>query len=367
MNWTEKLGKAELFQKIRVISNKRTPKKKIGEMKMKKLLTVLLALVMVLGMTACGASGGAMKYADTAATESYSMPMEAPMAAEEAEMGWDNGAYAVTTAQGQAQTAAQTNGAKKIYRATLELQTLEFEKANEGIDRLITEVGGWVEQKDVSTYSSSYRSAYYTVRVPAAKFESFCAGVGELCHVTYSTSSADDISESYYDTKARLDTAQIKLERLQALLKDADNMADIITIESAISDTEYQIDALSGTLRSYDSLVDYATVCLNLNEVYRLSNTEDAPKSFSEKLSNAFSEGIEDAGELLEDIAIWFAYNWLALIIWLVLIAVIVLIVRGAWRGVKRARANRKAKKAALPAEQSAAENNALENKMEEK
>lgn len=320
---------------------------------MKKLLTILLALVTVLGMTACGASVGGMKNesADMATTEVYSTPMEAPMAAEEAEMGW-GGAYAVTTAQGQAQATAQQNGAKKIYRATLELQTLEFEKANEDIGRLIDEAGGWVEQKDVSTYSSSYRSAYYTVRVPAAKFESFCAGVGELCHVTYSTSSAEDISESYYDTKARLETAQIKLERLQALLKDADNMADIITIESAISDTEYQIDYLSGTLRSYDSLVDYATVCLNLNEVYRLSNTEDAPKTFGEKLSNAFSEGIKDAGELLEDIAIWFAYNWLLVIIWLGIILLVVLLIRRLRRGIRLPKPGRKKKNVSAQTEE---------------
>ena len=319
---------------------------------MKRLLTVFIALVMTFSISACGASANGMKQAaDTA--ESYSLPMEAPMAAEE--MGWDNGISTVTAA---GQTAARQNGAKKIYRATLELQTLEFEKANEDISKLIEQVGGWVEQKDVSTYSSSYRSAYYTVRVPVAEFESFCAGVGELCRVTYSTSSAEDISESYYDTKARLETAQIKLERLQELLKDADNMADIITIESAISDTEYQIDALSGTLRSYDSLVDYATVSLNLSEVYRLSGTEDAPRTFGEKLSNAFAEGIGDAGELLESIAIWLAYNWLAVIIWLTLLAALLFAARGAWRVAKRARRNGKAKKA----EQSAAENSAAEN-----
>lgn len=319
---------------------------------MKRLLTVFIAFVMTLSITACGASGGAMKSesADMATTESYSMPMEAPMAAEEAEMGWDGGEYKMS-GTGQAQTTAQQNGAKKIYRATLELQTLEFEKANEDIDRLINEVGGWVEQKDVSTYSSSYRSAYYTVRVPASKFESFCTGVGELCHVTYSTSSAEDISESYYDTKARLDTAQIKLARLQELLKDADNMADIITIESAISETEYQIDYLSGTLRSYDSLVDYATVCLNLNEVYRLSNTEDAPKTFGEKLSNAFSEGIKDAGELLEDIAIWFAYNWLLVIIWIAVILGLFFGIRALYRSAGQVKIGKKGKKKQIAGE----------------
>lgn len=334
---------------------------------MKKYLTILLALVMTLSITACGASANGMKQAaDVATTESYSMPAEAPMAAfEEAEMGWDNGDYKMS-GTGQAQTTAQQNGAKKIYRATLELQTLEFEKANEDIDRLIEEVGGWVEQKDVSTYSSSYRSAYYTVRVPAAKFESFCAGVGELCHVTYSTSSAEDISESYYDTKARLETAQIKLARLQELLKDADNMADIITIESAISDTEYQIDALSGTLRSYDSLVDYATVCLNLNEVYRLSNTEDAPKSFGEKLSNAFSEGIGDAGELLEDIAIWLAYNWLLVIIWLAVILGLFFGIRALYRSAGQVKIGKKDKKKQI-AEEVKPETDAMQTENTEK
>lgn len=333
---------------------------------MKKYLTILLALVMTLSITACGASANGMKQAaDVATTESYSMPQEAPMPFEEAEMGWDNGDYKMS-GTGQAQTTAQQNGAKKIYRATLELQTLEFEKANEDIDRLIEEVGGWVEQKDVSTYSSSYRSAYYTVRVPAAKFESFCAGVGELCHVTYSTSSAEDISESYYDTKARLETAQIKLARLQELLKDADNMADIITIESAISDTEYQIDALSGTLRSYDSLVDYATVCFNLNEVYRLSNTEDAPKSFGEKLSNAFSEGIEDAGELLEDIAIWLAYNWLLVIIWLAVILGLFFGIRALYRSAGQVKIGKKDKKKQI-AEEVKPETDAMQTENTEK
>ena len=192
------------------------------------------------------------------------------------------------------------SGAKKIYRATLELQTLEFEKANADIAALVEQYGGYFEEKSLSTYSSSYRHADYTVRVPAAQFESFCAQVGDLCHVTYTTSSAEDI-----------------------------------TIESAISETEYAIDALSGTLRSYDSLVDYATIYLNLEEVYRLSNTVDAPKTFGEKMGNAFADGVKKAGELLESIAIWLAYNWLTLIIWAVILTAVILLVRRVRRGVK--------------------------------
>ena len=109
------------------------------------------------------------------------------------------------------------------------------------------------------------------MRVPAEQFADFCAQVGTLCHVTWQDDSAENISEQYYDTQSRLETAQIKLARLQELLKKAENMEDIITIESAISETEYEIERLSGTMRHYDALVDYATVTLELSEVYRLS------------------------------------------------------------------------------------------------
>ena len=61
-------------------------------------------------------------------------------------------------------------------------------------------------------------------------------------------------------------------------------MADIITIESAISDTEYEIESLSGTLRHYDALVDYATVSLTLSETYKLDENEGAPLTFGARI-----------------------------------------------------------------------------------
>ena len=104
--------------------------------------------------------------------------------------------------------------------------------------------------------------------------------MGELCHVVRQEEDSDNISEQYYDTESRLVTQQTKLERLQTLLSQAETMEDIITIESAISETELEIEQLTGTLRQYDSLVDYSTVTISLEEVYRLSNVEEAPTSF---------------------------------------------------------------------------------------
>lgn len=59
-------------------------------------------------------------------------------------------------------------------------------------------------------------------------------------------------------------------------------MADIITIESAISETEQMIDSLSGTLQHYDAQVDYATVTISLQEVGKLSNVEEPPQRLAD-------------------------------------------------------------------------------------
>ncbi len=185
------------------------------------------------------------------------------------------------------------------------------------------------------------------MRVPAKEYERFCAQVGTLCHVTYMSSSAENITEEYYDTDSRLKTAQIKLERLQELLSKADNMADIITIESAISDTEYEIESLSGTLRHYDALVDYATVSLTLSETYKLDENEGAPLTFGARIARAFTNGLRDTGVFLEDLAIGIANN---LVFLAVLAALAVVVVRAVRKKKPLGRLGKKKNK--LPADE---------------
>jgi HAMP domain-containing protein len=276
---------------------------------MKRIFALLLALTLSLSLAACGAKSAGSEAMSAMDSES-SYAMTADDAGEDTnEGGWD-----AQTVSGTDESLA-ARGVKMIYSANIELQTLEFERAAEDIAALVERAGGYFEQKDFSTSSNGYRYASYTVRVPAGQFTDFCAQVGTLCHVTWQSDKAQNISEQYYDTQSRLETAQIKLERLQELLKKAESMEDIITIESAISETEYEIEELSGTVRRYDALVDYATVTLDLREVYRLSGTEDAPKTFGDKLGNAFADGLSAAGQAVEGLALWLAYHWLGVLV----------------------------------------------------
>ena len=206
-----------------------------------------------------------------------------------------------------------------IYTARMEVETTGFDAADADLRTLVEVLGGYFEQAAVHNYSSGYRSGDYTARIPADQFHPFLERVGTLCHVTYQEESGEDVGEQYYDVESRLVTQQTKLERLQNLLAQAENMEDIITIESAISDTELEIEQLTGTLRHYDSLVDYATVYITLREVYQLSNVEEPATSFGSRMGAAFASGWRGFVSALESLAVTLAYGW----VWLLLLVVI--------------------------------------------
>lgn len=284
---------------------------------MKKFLAILTCFVLVLSLAACGAS---------APRETAAADCAAPAAAEEM---WDGGEYEkAKTENGLFEPAAGApnaadRDAKIVYTANMDLETTEFEKAVNDIAAAVERFGGYFANSSQSGQNSSYRYAEYTVKVPKSEFNNFLNFIGETCAVTYTSTTAEDITDSYYDVDSRLKTAQTKLERLQELLAKADNMSDIITIESAISDAEWEIENLTGTLRTYDARVDYATVYMSLREVYKLSGTDNAPLTLGKRIGNSFVRGLKSVGNFFEDLLVWLAYSW----IWLAVIAVIVVVV----------------------------------------
>ena len=313
----------------------------------KTILAILLTLLLLLGLTACGGSSydsasGGTSYATTSTA---SAPAAAngsyggyDYAAADAEMYWAPETpmeyEKAEEAQLQSIGFELPAGVKMIYRANLELETQEFDKAVSDIAALTQRLGGYFEEQNTYNRNANYRSAGYTVRVPAARFQEFLDQAGTLFHVVSQTQSAENVSEYYYDMESRLETAKIKLARLQDLLAKAENMEDIITIESAISDTEYQIENLSGELRHYDSLIGYSTIYVSLQETYQPTETQTAPLTFGDRMTRAFESGLRSFKYFLEDLALWLAEAWLPL---LVVIAVVVIVVKLVRRGKAKA------------------------------
>ena len=310
----------------------------------KRVFALLLTAGLVLGLAACGASkdastGASAPAASAPTAEAPMSPSLAPAEKYEVSTSWNDAAADMAPAESDGGNAGESGsipgGQKLIRTAHIEMETTEFDSAAAALEDLTTKLGGYYERSSVSNYRSGQRWGEYTIRIPAQQSQDFLDQAGDLCHVTRQESMQDDISEVYYDTAGRLKTQQIKLERLQQLLAKAEKMEDIITIESAISETEWTIEDLSGTLRHYDGQVDYATVSISLSEVYKLSNVEEVPDSFMSRLGKAFSGGLADFADGLENFAVALAYGWM----WVLFLAVVVVVV------VRVLRKRRKAKK----------------------
>lgn len=274
------------------------------------LILVLTLLVTLLAGCGSSSSGDSSASSEATAGSGDFGPTEDAMMDESAPQA---------TAEGEESAQQPQQTTKLIYRGDLELETTSFDDVTESLLKLVESCGGYVESSDLHNYDGSYRYANYTVRVPAEQYRTFFSSVGELCHVTWRSEETENITRTYYDTAGRLATQQAKLTRLQELLRQAESMEDIITIESAISDTEYQIESLSGEMRTYDDLVNHSTVTIHLREVYQLSNVGEPANGFGGRLGNALISGLRGFFNSMENLLVALAYGW----VW-VLLAVIV-------------------------------------------
>ena len=128
------------------------------------------------------------------------------------------------------------------------------------------------------------------------------------------------------------------------LLEKAENMEDIIKLESALGDVEYEIERYSSTLNRYDGLVNFATFNVNIGEVARVEEQTGQANSLGDRMSAGFRAGLEDMKDGVEDFLVWVSYNVFGLAVFVVIGGVIVAVIRS-----KKPRLPKMGRKKGLP------------------
>jgi hypothetical protein len=187
---------------------------------------------------------------------------------------------------------------KIIQSADIYMETLAFDTVLSELQRMVTDLGGYIESSQVSgrpIYNSEYsrRSAWYTLRIPVEHFTGFVNDMQDVGNVISKSLNGTDITASYFDTEARLDSLTLQEERLLAILEKAEKLEDVIELERELSDVRYQIESMTGTLRRWDNLVDYATVTLTIDEVRELQDVEPEPETWGQRIVEQFKSSIE--------------------------------------------------------------------------
>lgn len=326
---------------------------------MKKTVSILLALLMLLSLCACGASSGSTTEptTDSATAESYSRSAYSLEAADE-DYSYDSNGLAAAGSDITADSGAETDGTgaevnpdKIIYSAEATVETTDFDSTISALSGLIEDYGGWVESSSVSGanyYSkargySSLRSAYYTLRIPSDKFSELMTGLSTLGNVPYTYTYSENVTAQYYDTQARLTAYEAQETRLLELLEQAETVEDVISIESELTELRYEIESLQSTLNNYDRKVNYSTLDLTIEEVAEY--TPETEISYGRELWLALTGALKNTGKFFKDLLVFLVSALPAIAI----IAALYFLLRPVWRKARAKRAAKKAAKSAKP------------------
>lgn len=185
---------------------------------------------------------------------------------------------------------------KIIKKAELQMETLEFDNALSKLENGVKSIGGYVEssniyQGGILNNSKVYKNASYVIRVPKDKLDIFLSNVGDIGKITNENISGEDVSSTYFDKEARLKVLKAQEERYIELVGQAKDVKEILEIETYLTDVRTEIESITGYLTKMDSLIDYSTVNIYIQEVKEESIEE--PDSFLGKIIRTFRGSME--------------------------------------------------------------------------
>lgn len=282
---------------------KKVVRGRVMKLKSKSLITILMLLTLCLTII----SGCGSKKTEVA-----------PSAAQSQSVADSNGfANKVNQEKGyesQKNIKANFTDRKIIKSATMEIETLEFDKAVNEITAKVQGIGGYIESSNIQGRRVEYkgqvqnRYASITLRVPKQNFEGFILDIGNLGNVLSKNTAGQDVTGEYFDTEAHLKSLMIQEERLLEILKKTGQLKDIIELERELSNVRYQIENLTGTLKKWDNLIDYSTITLELREVQEVQLLKEKPKTLWEQVLYGFSESIQFLVKTCKNLIVFIAY-----------------------------------------------------------
>jgi hypothetical protein len=134
------------------------------------------------------------------------------------------------------------------------------------IGRLVNSREGWVVSSNIyKSGEGQAKTAYVTVRIPAAQFENTISEVKELAsEVTRETTSGQDVTEEYVDLSARLRNLEATAARVRSFLDNAQDVKEALAVNQELSRLEGEIEAMKGRLQFLSQSAAFSTLTVTI-------------------------------------------------------------------------------------------------------
>ena len=186
-----------------------------------------------------------------------------------------------------------SDGEKKIRTVNLSLELKSIEKVQKQIREQVKTEGGYIESEEFNAKTGYGDSDYLhlSVRIPKDKVDHFLEFLSGEGRILSKSESLEDVRLQYHDAESHIKALEKEQERVLALMDKAENVDQLIALESRLTDIRYQLESYHTEINDYDNKVDYSTVNLDLLEKGSES-LEEGQYSFSERVRDGFVQNI---------------------------------------------------------------------------
>jgi Domain of unknown function (DUF4349) len=218
------------------------------------------AALLLAGCSRAGPSGSASTAAGPGAQHAAGVPAIARPAAGAASAP-DEGSG---TGAGSARLALATQSI--IYTASLTIRAANVTAAASQATGLVIAQGGYVssERTSASPQHRARATVSLQLKIPVGAYQPTLARLARLGTQLSLHEQASDVTQQVADVNSLVTSAQDAITQLDALLKRAGSISDLLSVQEQINTQESSLEALQAQQRALAGETSYATVSVTL-------------------------------------------------------------------------------------------------------
>ena len=188
---------------------------------------------------------------------------------------------------------------------------------------MAVELGGYVGGSQAGTLEES---ATITVRIPAARFDELLSRLHEIeeAEVVSESTREQDVTREIVDLGARIANLQASEASYRVLLDRAQEIEDILVVQSRLDEVRGQIEQLEGQLQTIEGQADLSTLTVTIiprdEPVAAVQATWDPGQQFEVAVA-----ALVGLGQGVFDLLVWLVVVWLPVLVVLGLLALVVM------------------------------------------
>ncbi|MCR8969751.1 DUF4349 domain-containing protein [Facklamia sp. 7083-14-GEN3] len=214
-----------------------------------------------------------------------------------------------------------------LQNADLYFETLKYDDAKQALFEVVENIQGSIQYQNeylmdngkTTNNKQELRELSLVARIPQADFNETLKKLQDLPDVLLRSASkgVEDVTRSVNDIEIRIEAVEERLDRLNDLLGQAEQIEEIVQIQTEIENAIIQRDQYLSEKSNLENQIEQATINITLSERYVLAEERNQNYSFTSRIANTFKEALVSTKWMLENLVLLLVAAIPLLIIWM--------------------------------------------------